>query len=45
MVQHHIEALAYDLRRIAGDPNAETWLVDNAAKDQKYRDWLAKRTR
>jgi tetratricopeptide (TPR) repeat protein len=41
----HLEALAYDLRRIAGDPAAEVWLVDNAAKDQKYRDWLSKRAR
>jgi tetratricopeptide (TPR) repeat protein len=39
----HLDALAYDLRRLGGDPAAEVWLVDNAAKDQKYREWLGKR--
>ena len=41
--QGHLEALAYELRRIGGDASAELWCAENAAKVSAFRTWARSR--
>jgi Flp pilus assembly protein TadD len=38
----HMEALAYDIRSAAGDPDAGRWAEDNAARMRRYREHSAR---
>lgn len=40
--KRHSEALAYDLRSIAGDPDAQVWIAKHAKRVQAYSQWLGR---
>ena len=38
----HCEALAYDLRSITGDPDAQVWITKHARRVQAYSKWMGR---
>lgn len=38
----HSEALAYDLRSITGDPDAQVWIAKHAKRVQAYSKWMGR---